>query len=62
MAKLYAELSSDKGGRHGTKAGNKEVVVHLYVGNSLEYTVVHKPHSLLVYDSDHNILVETRTA
>ncbi len=60
MAKLYAELTSDKGGRVASKGGEKEIVTKLYVGNSLEYTIVHKPHSLLVYDGDYNVLVETK--
>lgn len=35
MAKLYAELSSDKGGRVASKGGNEEVNVKLMAGNSL---------------------------
>lgn len=60
MAKLYAEITSDKGGRVVGKGGNKEIVIKLAVGNNQdEYTIVHKANSLLVYDSDYNVLLGT---
>ena len=34
MAKLYAELTSDKGGRVVGKGGNNEIVITLHEGNA----------------------------
>ena len=33
MAKLYAELSSDKGGRVASKGGNQDIRIKVYSGN-----------------------------
>lgn len=58
MAKLYAELTSDKGGRVASKGGDKEITTKLNCGNLRDYTIVYKPHSLLILDRDDNILLE----
>ncbi len=41
MAKLYAELSSDKGGRVASKGGDNFITVSIYHGNSKVFTVEH---------------------
>jgi len=33
MAKLYAEITSDKGGRVASKSGDETITVTLYAGN-----------------------------
>lgn len=58
MAKLYAELSSDKGGRVVSKGGNKHVTARFITGNDVDYMVTVKPHSIVVYDRCYNILYE----
>lgn len=39
MAKLYAELTSDKGGRKVSKSDNKSISIDLFVKNSLIGTI-----------------------
>jgi len=39
MAKLYAELTSDKGGRVASKGGDENVTVSFYFGNLKIYEI-----------------------
>jgi hypothetical protein len=39
MAKLYAELTSDKGGRVASKSDDNELVTSLYRGNKATHTI-----------------------
>lgn len=41
MAKLYAELTSDKGGRVASKGGDNFVSLTIYHGNSKVFTLEH---------------------
>lgn len=46
MAKLYAELTSDKGGRIASKGGEEYITMEVYQGNklvaSIEYNAPNK--------------------
>jgi hypothetical protein len=41
MAKLYAEITSDKGGRVASKGGDNFITVSIYHGNCKVFTVEH---------------------
>lgn len=60
MAKLYAELTSDKGGRVVGKGGNEKMVFTLYEGNSFVFKIVYKrkEHELLLIDDTENMLLK----
>lgn len=56
MAKLYAEINSDKGGRRVHKGGEKEVIVRLYKGNCLAFIIEHLGETIVIYnDKGHRI-------
>lgn len=40
MAKLYAELSSDKGGRKVSKGGNEYVIINVQSRNEPTYRII----------------------
>jgi len=50
MAKLYAEITSDKGGRVASKGGLVEIVVNLNYHNAHEYKIVYTEDSLIIND------------
>lgn len=39
MAKLYAELTSDKGGRVASKGGDKFILTHFHIKNERLFTI-----------------------
>ena len=53
MAKLYAELTSDKGGRVASKGGDKEITVTFKMGNNLVYKLRFNYLGMLTADSQH---------
>ncbi len=59
MAKLYAELTSDKGGRVASKGGNDKIRVILSQKNYSEYVIEYTEKQLFVYDNDGNLLTST---
>lgn len=56
MAKLYAELTSDKGGRVASKGGDDGITLRLYRGNSQVYIVTLDNKQLTVYKDDGPLL------
>lgn len=52
MAKLYAELTSDKGGRVASKAGNSRIEVILKVGNIRTAVIILTPTELILLDKN----------
>ncbi len=46
MAKLYAELTSDKGGRVASKGGDESITVQLSNGNIRIFEITFKPDEL----------------
>jgi hypothetical protein len=48
MAKLYAELSSDKGGRIASKGGDKYITVQLRRGNKNIASIALYPNSVVI--------------
>ena len=53
MAKLYAEITSDKGGRVASKGGNKCIDIRLFTNTNTEaYRIqLHNDATILVIDS-----------
>lgn len=56
MAKLYAELTSDKGGRVASKGGENGMTVRLYRGNKQIYIITMEDKQLTVYKDDGPLL------
>lgn len=56
MAKLYAELTSDKGGRVASKGGDDGITVRFYRGNKQAYIVTLENKQLTVYKDDGPLL------
>lgn len=50
MAKLYAELTSDKGGRVASKGGDSDIQVLFHIGN--------KPHAIITLLPSGNVVLE----
>lgn len=50
MAKLYAELTSDKGGRIASKGGDNQVVATFKNGNNVTFTVSQTLTHLVISD------------
>ena len=50
MAKLYAELTSDKGGRKVSKGGNAYIRLELKRGNKVTHTIVYDELGIQVED------------
>jgi len=59
MAKLYAELSSDKGGRVASKGGNDFISINLYDGNSKVLVIEYckESNSLSIDDDTENMQI-----
>jgi hypothetical protein len=51
MAKLYAELTSDKGGRVASKGGDNQVIATFKKGNNVTFTVAQTLTHLVISDS-----------
>lgn len=58
MAKLYAELTSDKGGRVVGKGGDSGITVRIYHGNHNRYTVTIENDKVQVYKDDGPLLFD----
>ena len=59
--KLYATVTSEKGGRTASKAGDKEIRVSLHDGNKQIYQVTFKGDTLQVLDAQkYLVLFEDR--
>jgi hypothetical protein len=52
MAKLYAELSSDKGGRVASKGGDTKITTLYCLGNKRTHAVVYEENFLTVFTLD----------
>lgn len=52
MAKLYAELTSDKGGRVASKGGDNVIKGHYSNGNVKQFVTVYEPGMLSVFTLD----------
>lgn len=59
MAKLYAELTSDKGGRKASKGGNEIITIEIFDGNSNIISIDYKreEHELHINDDTENLMV-----
>ena len=54
MAKLYAELTSDKGGRKATKGADRIMTTRYYTGNKCTHVVKYEEPFLVVFTLDKN--------
>ena len=59
MAKLYAELTSDKGGRVASKGGDNKIVIDCYLKNRNEYHIEYNKYGICVRDNCGNTLLVT---
>ena len=50
MAKLYAEISSDKAGRVVSKGGDKKIKIELTNKNAIEYRIEYDNAMLFIYN------------
>lgn len=59
MAKLYAELTSDKGGRIASKGGSELLTIKIYDGNSYILSIDYKreEHELHINDDTENLVI-----
>jgi hypothetical protein len=53
MAKLYAELTSDKGGRVASKGGENHLSVTIYEGNTKKFLFVYRGGDSVTFDKYH---------
>lgn len=59
MAKLYAELTSDKGGKTISKGGNNFISLTIYHGNSKVFTLNHnyENNEYYIYEDTENAII-----